>query len=139
MSEDPARRAWEAMRVLVLEHDRRKEVTAALDMSFIRVKALRVLADGPLTLRGLAAQLMIDAPYATVIVDDLEQRGLVTRTVHPDDRRARLVALTGSGHEAVELSGDMLNTPPAVLSALPRERLAAVAAVLEEAVGQATA
>jgi DNA-binding MarR family transcriptional regulator len=131
MSDAAARRAWEAMRALVLDHDRRKEVSDALGMSFIRVKALRALRDAPLTLRELAANLSIDPPYATVIVDDLAQRGLVTRTVHPDDRRARLVALTADGRAAAAEARRLLGQPPAALAGLPPAQLEALATLLE--------
>jgi DNA-binding MarR family transcriptional regulator len=131
VSDAAARRAWEAMRALVLDHDRRKEVSDALGMSFIRVKALRAVRDAPLTLRELAANLSIDPPYATVIVDDLAQRGLVTRTVHPDDRRARLVTLTADGQAVAAEARRLLGQPPAALAALPAEQLEALAALLE--------
>ncbi|WP_433421292.1 MarR family transcriptional regulator [Microtetraspora malaysiensis] len=63
-------------------------------MSFIRVKALRLVATGPLTLRRLAEQLTTDPPYTTVVVADLERRGLVERTPHHalDRVIARLLA-----------------------------------------------
>jgi len=36
------------------------------------------------------------------LVDDLERRGYVTRRPDPDDRRAKLIALTATGVDAVE-------------------------------------
>ena len=66
----------------------------ALGLSFARMRALRRLAAQPHTLRELAEQLEADPPYVTLIVDDLEERGLVQRTPHPEDRRAKLVQLT---------------------------------------------
>jgi len=42
------------------------------------------LADEPQTLRALAERLLADPPYITLIVDDLEQRGLVRRMPHPE-------------------------------------------------------
>jgi DNA-binding MarR family transcriptional regulator len=72
MSSEHAQSAWRAMRTLVFElNDRRAEVAAALGMSFVRAKALRRLARAPMTMRELAAELSIDAPYATLVVDDL--------------------------------------------------------------------
>jgi DNA-binding MarR family transcriptional regulator len=116
---ETAARVWRGMRVLVLErYDRRKEVCAALDLSFIRVKALRQLAGGPMTLRELAAALITDAPYTTVFVGDLERRGLVARGAHPDDRRRKLVTLTPGGRAAARLAEDILNEPPAPVLAL---------------------
>ncbi|HEX3788784.1 MAG TPA: MarR family transcriptional regulator [Pseudonocardiaceae bacterium] len=114
-----AGRAWAGMRTLVLDlHDRRKEVSAALEMSFIRAKALRKLAGGPLTMRELTAGLATDPPYTTLVVDDLERRGLVERTVHPTDRRAKIVSMTPAGRVMSERGEAILNEPPAALLAL---------------------
>jgi DNA-binding MarR family transcriptional regulator len=115
-----AARVWQGMRTLVLEqHDRRKEVCEALDMSFIRVKALRRLAAiGPVTMRELAADLSTDAPYTTLVVDDLERRGLVGRSVHPTDRRSRIVTVTPEGAAAAATADRILGEPPAPLLAL---------------------
>ncbi|MCC5579742.1 MarR family transcriptional regulator [Microtetraspora sp. AC03309] len=119
MSEDVAARVWRGMRGLVLErHERRKEVCDALGMSFIRVKALRLLAPGPLTLRRLAERLTTDAPYTTIVVADLERRGLVERAPHPEDRRAKIVSITPEGVTAAELAERILGEPPSALLAL---------------------
>jgi DNA-binding MarR family transcriptional regulator len=102
------------MRALVLErHDRRKEVCEALDMSFIRAKALRSLAAGPMTMRRLAERLATDAPYTTVVVDDLQRRGLVRRSPHASDRRLRIVTLTPAGADAADVAERILGRPPA--------------------------
>ena len=77
---DLARRAWRAMSDVVLDHDRKVAVSEALGLSFARVRALRRLAGEPHTLRALAGRLAADPPYVTLIVDDLEKRGLVART-----------------------------------------------------------
>ncbi|WP_433223681.1 MarR family winged helix-turn-helix transcriptional regulator [Microtetraspora malaysiensis] len=117
--EELATRVWRGMRGLVVDrHERRKEVCEALGMSFIRVKALRLVAAGPLTLRRLAEQLTTDPPYTTVVVADLERRGLVERAPHPGDRRAKIVSITPEGVRAAELAERILGTPPAALLAL---------------------
>ena len=103
---DLARRAWRAMSDLVLDHDRKVAVSEALGLSFARVRALRRLAAEPLTLRALAERLAADPPYVTLIVDDLEERGLVQRTPHPEDRRAKLVQLTAAGRAAAARADD---------------------------------
>jgi DNA-binding MarR family transcriptional regulator len=114
-----ATRVWNGMRTLVLDlHDKRNEVCEALGMSFIRAKALRRLALGPRTMRELAAELATDAPYTTLVVDDLEKRGLVERTVHPGDRRAKIVTATPEGLAAAELAERILSKPPAPLLGL---------------------
>lgn len=100
-------------------------------MSFARVRALRRLASEPHTLRALAEQLGADPPYVTLIVDDLEQRGLVQRTPHPDDRRAKLVQLTDAGRGAAARAAEILDEPPEGLRDASPEDLAALLRVLE--------
>ncbi len=90
---DLARRAWRAMSDLVHDQDRKVAVSEALGVSWARVLLLRLLAAEPKTLRAIAEWLAADAPYVTLMVDDLEKRGLVRRKPHPEDRRAKLVQL----------------------------------------------
>jgi DNA-binding MarR family transcriptional regulator len=116
---DPAAGAWQAMRRLVLDlHDRRSAVAEELGMSYLRAKALRRLHDGPLSQRELSAALMTDAPYTTVMIDDLEQRGLVQRQVNPADRRSKLVSITRAGRTLAERSSQITGAPPAALDVL---------------------
>jgi DNA-binding MarR family transcriptional regulator len=111
----PADEAWEIMRELVLDNERRREVSDALGMSFARAKALRRIYKAPSTMGELATFLGIDAPYMTIVVDDLERQGLVERKPHPTDRRAKLVETTARGKLA-----------PTELAALPEDELAAL-------------
>jgi DNA-binding MarR family transcriptional regulator len=131
-----ASRTWTRLRNLVLDlHDRRKEVSVALEMGFIRAKALGKIAAGPCKLRDLGARLGVDAPYTTLIVDDLEKRGLVVRTPHPDDRRSKLVTATEAGLAANAIAQDILGEPPAAVLDLDNDDLIAldriVAALVE--------
>jgi len=128
---DLARRVWRAMSEIVLDHDRKVAVSDALGMSWTRVLALRQLATEPLTLRVLADRLTADPPYVTLMVDDLEQRGLVQRMPHPEDRRSKLVELTATGRAAAARAEAILDEPPAGLSQLPGEDLATLLGVLE--------
>jgi len=128
---DPARHAWRAMSNLVLDDDRKLAVSQALGLSFARVRALRRLAPKPLTMRALAEKLKADPPYVTLIVDDLEERGLVERRPHPEDRRAKLVSVTRAGRAAVIKAEKILDDPPAALRALPADDLAALVRILD--------
>jgi DNA-binding MarR family transcriptional regulator len=128
---DVARRAWRAMSDIVLDHDRKIAVSEALGLSWARVLTLRRLAAQPLTLRALAERLASDPPYVTLMVDDLEQRGLVKRQPHPEDRRAKLVQLTTSGRAAAARADAMLDEPPPALNDVPAEDLATLLRVLE--------
>jgi len=128
---DLARRAWRAMSQIALEHDRKVAVSEALGLSWARVLALRRLATQPHTLRALAERLAADPPYVTLIVDDLEKRGLVQRMPHPEDRRAKLVKLTAAGRAAAARAGAILDEPPAALHDVPAEDLATLLRVLD--------
>ncbi|WP_329317829.1 MarR family winged helix-turn-helix transcriptional regulator [Streptomyces sp. NBC_01262] len=129
---DPAdpTRVWSAMRALVLDNDRRREVCDALGMSFFRVKALRRIAASPIKLGDLAADLMTDRPYTTLVVDDLARRGLVERTPHPTDRRSKIVTATPAGAAAAEEAERILGTPPTALRELDEADLAVLQRVM---------
>jgi DNA-binding MarR family transcriptional regulator len=100
---DQAGRVWSAMRALVEAQPTKQRLRDALDLGrgSGRVKSLIWLTEGPLSLSGLAEAVGVDAPYATLIVDSLEERGLVERQPDPADRRRKLVTLTPAGQDAV--------------------------------------
>jgi DNA-binding MarR family transcriptional regulator len=134
---DPATSAWQAMRTLVLEmHDRRLTVSEAIGMSYLRAKALQRLTGGPLPMRDLGTALAIDAPYTTVIVDDLEERGLVRREANPADRRSKLVRITTAGRAVARRARNIQSAPPAALAALPAAELVALERTLRRLVEQ---
>lgn len=113
-----SREVWLLMSDLVLDHERRREVTEALGISFGRARAVRRLARKPMSMRELADTLGIDPPNATVVVDDLESLGLVRRRPHPTDRRAKVVEATRKGKELAKRADTILATPPSGLTAL---------------------
>jgi DNA-binding MarR family transcriptional regulator len=51
----------------------------------------------PCSQRELAQSLHFDASNVTDIIDRLEERGLVSRTIDPSDRRVRRLVLTVEG------------------------------------------
>lgn len=126
-----ARRAWRAMLELALDRDRKIAAADALGLSWTRVLALRRLTEGAHTQRELAARLSADPPYVTLMIDDLEKRGLVQRKPHPTDRRAKLVELTASGRAAAARANATLDEPPPTMLDLPDADLAAVLRVLD--------
>ena len=82
--------------------------------------------DEPLSMRGLAERLGIDASYVTAIADQLEERGLIERRAHPTDRRIKTLALTEEGRRFRErVLGDLWSTIPSLdgLSAAERGEL----------------
>lgn len=122
-----AERAWGNIRRIVLGgNERRKEVVEALGMSFFRVKALRRIAKGPITLRELADELLTDRPYTTLVVADLAERGLVARTANPADRRSKIVTATEAGKAEAARAERILGAPPSALLTLPEKDLAAL-------------
>ena len=77
--------------------DYRRSVIDAVGMPFSRVRVMWRLQGGALSLKALADAATMDAPAATVAVNDLEARGLVTRTVNPASAREKVVAITPAG------------------------------------------
>ncbi len=125
-----SRAAWSSMCDLVLHNVRRREVADALGMSFGKVRAIRRLANQPMGMSELASALGIDAPYATVVVDDLESQGLVRRRPHPVDRRAKVVEATRKGKDAARRADEILGTPPPALGALTPKDLESLLRIL---------
>ena len=132
--DDTATRAWTSLYTFVEAQGRRAELAEALGFSLGggRGKVLTRLGEGPRTLRDIAADIGVDAPYATVIVDKLESHGLVERRPHPDDRRRKLVALTDAGRDALTTVEKILRRPPAAMDRLSEEQRQVLLALLTE-------
>jgi DNA-binding MarR family transcriptional regulator len=126
-----AREAWMLMSNLVLDNNRRREVSEALGISFARARALRRVARRPMSMGELAAALGIDPANATTVVDDLESSGLVRRRPHPTDRRAKLVEATRKGKGMARRADAILGTPPPALAALGGDDLEELRRILE--------
>ena len=60
----------------------------------------------------------MDAPAATVAVNDLEDRGLVVRRTDPTNRRCKVVSLTDAGRAMVHEIDTVDDPAPNVLAAL---------------------
>ena len=90
-----------------LERDRmRAALASAVGISATDLDALEHLeADGPLTQRQLGDRLSLTSGAVTMLVDRLEQAGLVRRRPHPSDRRYVLVELSG---QALDRAPDQL-------------------------------
>lgn len=128
-----AREAWLLMSELVLDHQRRREVTDAVGLSFSRARAVRHVAREPMSMGDLAAALGIERPNATVLVDDLEAQGLARRRPHPTDRRTKLVEATRKGKNLARRANQILNTPPPALNALDPNQLETLRDILAHA------
>ena len=125
-----SREVWKLMSDLVLDHQRRRQVSEAVGLSFARTRAVRRVADKPTSMGELAAMLGIDRPNATVLVDELEAQGLVRRRPHATDRRAKMVEATPKGKSLARRANEILGKPPAELAALSTEDLEALRRVL---------
>lgn len=123
---------WRQLVSLVMDSrsDWRRSVAEATGLPFSRIRALWRLTEGPLTLAELAESMTVDAPAATVAVNDLERRGLVRRTPHPTNRRAKWVQLTDEGLRMVAVARSVVATPPAAVAALSKEQLALLGELL---------
>ncbi|MFG1926614.1 GNAT family N-acetyltransferase [Cryptosporangium sp. NPDC048952] len=81
------------------------EVTALLDDSYLHSGltlpearlVYEVTQRSPQPVVELRSRLQLDPGYTTRLLDRLAERGLLTRTVDPDDRRRQLVAVTDAG------------------------------------------
>jgi DNA-binding MarR family transcriptional regulator len=124
------REAWHAMGDLVLDNERRREVSEKTGLSFGKMRALRRIAVRPMPMRELAALVGVDPPNLTTVVDDLERAGLVERRAHPTDRRVKLVAATPKGAALAKQAEEILDRPPAGLVELPSGELETLVQIL---------
>lgn len=133
MSGNPvADQVWRSMSRLVLDNkDRwRRAVVDRTGLPFSRIRILRRLATQPMTVKQVAEAATIDAPAATVAVNDLEARGLVVRRPHPENRRCKLVSLTDAGREVVAVLDATEDPAPQMLAALDEQDLQSLQKIL---------
>lgn len=120
------------MAAFVIEnHDSWKR--AAVEQSglpFSRVRILRRLSRRPMTVKELAHAATIDAPAATVAVNDLERRGLVVRQVDPENRRCKRVSLTEAGRDMVSKIDAIDDPAPEAMAALEDSELEALRRIM---------
>jgi DNA-binding MarR family transcriptional regulator len=128
---------WELMSGFVRSHDPAGELRQALGLGrgTGRVKALLSLAAGPLSLAELAQAIGTDPPYATIIVNELQALGLLSRTPDARDRRRKTVELTASGRDAVRKAQDIISRPPSPLRGMPAADLARLSEILQQLSG----
>ncbi len=74
-----------------------------LGLTHVQFVLLAVLAHqgGPATQVALARLCGIDPMTASVVLRGLERRGLVARTIHAEDSRAKAIVLNAAGGEAL--------------------------------------
>ena len=119
---------WRVMTALVTDnHDSWRRATVDQTcLPFSRIRILRWLARGSMTVKEVAHAVTIDAPAATVAVNDLEDRGLVMRQTAPTNRRCKVVSLTDAGRSMVATIDAIDDPAPEALAALDRNDLTAL-------------
>ena len=99
--------------------------------------ALQTLEE-PTRMGELAKALSCDNSNVTWITDRLEERGLVTRTQAPHDRRVRLLVLTDKGRALRREIRERLDEPPPAVVELSQEDLRTLRDTLQRAVAQSS-
>ena len=116
---------WRTMASLVIDnHDSwKRAVVERTGLPFSRVRILSRLAKKPMTVKQIAQAATVDAPAATVAVNDLESRGLVIRETDPANRRCKVVSLTEAGHAMVQTINATDDPAPEILQGLDAAEL----------------
>jgi homoprotocatechuate degradation regulator HpaR len=84
-----------------------RKMLAESDITEQQWRILRVLLEhGPIEATRLAELAALQLPSQTRILKSMEQRGLVTRTSNPEDKRRQTVQVTDAGRAIVERHGD---------------------------------
>jgi DNA-binding MarR family transcriptional regulator len=75
---------------------------------YLLMVTLFLSKDGSRPLGQLSRQLMVHPTTITLVVDQLEERRLLSRGAHPTDRRTTVVRLTKAGRELADKATDAL-------------------------------
>ena len=67
--------------------------------NYQRLHVLKLLVRCPQTQAKLSEYLEVNPSVMSKLIDNLEQRDLVTRTIDPEDRRRMVITLTDGGRE----------------------------------------
>lgn len=99
--------------------------------------ALKMLRDsGPASQQGLADALSLDPSNVVGLLNELEERGLITRRRDPADRRRHIVELSASGEDELACADARLSrVEDELLSALSAEERETLYGLLVRAVG----
>jgi DNA-binding MarR family transcriptional regulator len=102
------------------------------ELSRTELGLLNTLNGGPRRITELAELERLKQPTMTVVVQRLEQQGLVSRERHADDGRVVLVDLTDAGRVALEdYRADAREALSAYLAEMPDEQVEELAAATE--------
>jgi DNA-binding MarR family transcriptional regulator len=131
---DLADEVWRAMAALVIDNRDgwMRAVVEQTGLPFSRIRILKRLSRQPMTVKQVAHAATIDAPAATVAVNDLEDRGLVVRETDPVNRRCKVVSLTDAGREMVRKIDAVDDPAPTALAALDDVQLKELKAIIDQ-------
>lgn len=115
-----------------LVHNALDEIAGQRDLSITQARLLGVLRDREPTMNQLGRLLGLDKSSISGLVGRAQRRGLVTRTVSANDRRAFQVSITDAGRQLIEQLAaqfaEQIELAVAPLSDVDRERLSRLAA-----------
>ncbi len=125
-------------RLVALTRERRRRTASDAPTRLQRFALMAVAEAAPVAVSELAEELDVGSATLSQLLAALEGYGWITRSLDPADRRRHLVALTESGHAAVDgqrqRHRELLR---AVLSQLTAEERAHLLGIVEKIVGLA--
>ncbi|MEV5833503.1 MarR family winged helix-turn-helix transcriptional regulator [Nocardia sp. NPDC052112] len=101
----------------------KRAVSERTGLPFSRIRILRRLRPGPLTLNQIAQATGMDAPATTVAVNNLDELGLVVREIDPTNRRRKQVSVTSAGRAVLAQAMATPDPAPAAVAALSPDDL----------------
>jgi len=125
---------WRVMASLVIDNRDgwKRAVVEQSGLPFSRIRILTRLSRQPMTVKEVATAATIDAPAATVAINDLESRGLVVRETHPSNRRCKVVSLTEAGRDMISMIEAIEDPAPPAVAALDADDLEALQKLLRK-------
>lgn len=126
--------AWRLLiHTMFAQQERFISLAADLKLNPGSLKLLSILdAAKPVPMRTLAEFLHCDASLITMLVDRLEQEGMVEREVLATDRRVKTIVLTRKGLKAQQRFRERLYEPPESFSSLTDTELNAISSALKK-------
>ena len=127
----------------VFERDRNR-MLQTYGLTAVQMDLLRLLYDlrqegRPINQRGIEEAMMLKNPTVTGILNRLEDKGLVRRVAHPQDRRFKVIELTD---KAVSMRSEIFDTvlqnESKLSQALTQEEREQLAALLEKTLSSLT-
>jgi DNA-binding MarR family transcriptional regulator len=123
------------MRAQQIFQARVDEALKPFDLTFARYELLMLLhfsSRGSMPLKKASERLQVHPTSITNAVDRLEAAGLVTRSPHPTDGRATLIAVTDEGRRLALKASAVLNDEVFGKPGLPERRLTTLVNALED-------